>query len=73
MTDGYITYTRGATGGWIAWHTTTQPPTNATGRDIAASTGPVHFAVGATAEDALVRLRAERVASPSPTPSGSEA
>ena len=59
MTDGYLTFTTGSGGTWIAWHTPTKPPANATGRDLMASPGPVRFAVGRTAEDALARLRAE--------------
>lgn len=59
MTEGYITYTTGTGGTWIAWHTETKPPANATGRDMMACPGIVRLAVGATAEDALARLRAE--------------
>ena len=59
MTEGYITFTTGSGGTWIAWHTGTKPPANATGRDMMACPGPVCFAVGATADDALAKLRAE--------------
>jgi hypothetical protein len=59
MTEGFITFTTGTGGTWIAWHTRTRPPQNATGRDMMACEGPVCFAVGPTADDALARLRAE--------------
>lgn len=62
--EGYITYTVGASGGWIAWHTHAPPPANATGRDLLGCEGPVRFAVGPTAEEALVRLRAEVASEP---------
>ena len=57
--QGYITYTSGAGGTWIAWHTGTRPPENATGRDMMDCPGPVSFAIGATSEDALARLTAD--------------
>jgi hypothetical protein len=59
MMEGFISYTTGSGGTWIAWHTPTEPPANATGRDMMAGTGPVHFAIGATADDALAKLRAD--------------
>lgn len=64
MTEGYITYTTGAGGTWIAWHTESRPPENATGRDLMACAGAVCFAVGPTADDALARLRAEHAIHP---------
>ena len=59
MTEGYITYTTGTGGTWIAWHTQTKPPENATGRDMMGCPGPVCFAIGPTAEAALAKLREE--------------
>ena len=66
MTEGYITYTTGTGGTWIAWHTGTKPPENATGRDVMACPGPVRLAIGPTAEVALARLRAEHLGQPEP-------
>lgn len=66
MTDGYITYTTGPGGTWIAWHTESRPPEAATGRDLMACPGLVCFAVGPTAEAALAKLRAEHFIQPSP-------
>jgi hypothetical protein len=57
--DGYITYTVGAGGTWIAWHTETRPAKNATGRELAACPGAVHFAIGPTAEAAFAKLQAD--------------
>lgn len=57
--EGYITFTTGTGGTWIAWHTLTKPPENATGRDMVGCPGPVNFAVGPSSEEALARLRAE--------------
>lgn len=57
--DGYITYTVGAGGTWIAWHTETRPAKNATARELAAGPGPVHFAIGPTAEAAFAKLKAD--------------
>lgn len=62
--NGYITYTMGAGGTWIAWHTEEKPPENATGRDLAALPGQVHFAIGATADDALAKLHADMGTTP---------
>jgi hypothetical protein len=59
MTDGFITYTMGTGGTWIAWVTRTKPPKGATGRELMESAGPVYFAIGPTADAALTRLRAE--------------
>lgn len=66
MTEGYITFTTSTGGTWIAWHTRTKPPENATGRDLMSGPEPVSFAIGRTADDALARLRAELVAEPLP-------
>ena len=66
MTEGYITFTTGTGGTWIAWHTGTRPPENATGRDMMDCPGPVSFAIGATSEDALAKLRAEMQVDASP-------
>lgn len=66
MDEGYITYTTGSGGTWIAWHTRTKPPENATGRDMVGCPGPVTFAVGRTADEALARLRAELSTLPQP-------
>jgi hypothetical protein len=68
MTDGYITYTTGTGGTWIAWLTEVDPPANATGRDLVSCPGLVRFAIGATPEVALSNLRAQQAALP---PSGS--
>lgn len=65
MADGYITYTTGSGGTWIAWHTQTRPPENARGRDLLECAGPVRFAIGPTPEAALARLRAEHDLGPS--------
>lgn len=59
MTEGYITYTTGSGGVWIAWYTEAKPPKNATGRDMMDCPGLVYFAVGPTADDALAKLRKE--------------
>jgi hypothetical protein len=59
MTEGYITYTTGSGGTWIAWYTRTRPPENATGRDMMGSPEPVWFAIGPTADLALAKLRQE--------------
>ena len=63
--DGHITYTVGAGGTWIAWRTERKPAANATGRDLAACPGAVHFAIGATAEAAFAALQADAAAAPS--------
>jgi hypothetical protein len=57
--EGYITYTTGSGGTWVAWHTQEKPPANATGRDMMNAPGPVSFAIGPTCEVALTRLRAD--------------
>lgn len=66
--DGYINYTLGAGGRWIAWHTETKPAKNATGRDLAASPGAVQFAIGTSPEAAFAKLQLEM----SPQSSGSQ-
>lgn len=65
MTEGYITFTTGVGGTWIAWYTRTPPPRNATGRDMVACSGPVCFAIGPTSDDALARLCEEHAIDPS--------
>ena len=57
--NGFISYSMGAGGTWIAWHTEAKPGANATGRDLAASPGEVHFAIGPTPEAALEKLQAD--------------
>ena len=57
--DGFVSYTVGAGGSWIAWLTETKPAANATARDLASSPGRVQFAIGATGEAALARLEME--------------
>lgn len=64
MTEGYITYTMGAGGSWIAWHTLTKPPEHPTGRDMMGCPGPVRLAVGPTSEAALAKLQAELLIQP---------
>jgi hypothetical protein len=64
LKDGFITYTTSAGGTWIAWHTESKPPANATGRDLMAGPGPVCFAIGSTADEALAKLRAEHAIHP---------
>jgi hypothetical protein len=59
MIDGYITYTQGSGGTWIAWHTQTEPPESGTGRDVMSCPGPINFAIGPTSEAALTKLRAD--------------
>jgi hypothetical protein len=66
IVEGYVTYTMGTGGTWIAWHTLTEPPKGATGRDLMNCPGPVSFAVGPTADAALARLRAELSTVPVP-------
>ena len=66
MTEGYISFTTGTGGTWIAWHTGTKPPEIATGRDMMDLPGPVSFAIGATSEAALAKLRAEMRADAAP-------
>ena len=57
--DGYISYTLGSGGSWIAWHTESKPTENATGRDLAASPGAVQFAIGPSPEAAFEKLKSE--------------
>jgi hypothetical protein len=57
--EGYITFTMGSGGSWIAWHTEAKPPKGATGRDLMSSPGTVRFAVGPDSDSALAKLKAE--------------
>ena len=67
--NGYISYTVGSGGSWIAWHTESKPTENATGRDLAASPGAVQFAIGASPEAAFAKLQLELDAGSTKAPS----
>jgi hypothetical protein len=64
-TTGYVSYTEGRSGGWIAWLTETQPPCHTSTASMLGYPGEVHFGIGRTKVDALANLEAD-LAPPAP-------